>query len=260
MPPAREALRALDTLRADVDAVGGVVAGHLDLVALPTLAVEPVTPLSGQRTTSSTRASPSASPIPRRHRRAGRARPLRRQRARHHRAAGDGGPHHDDAPRPAGARGHPPPTHALRARLDLTALAGRPIVTQRPGTSTGTRSTPRWPPWAPLPPSRSRPTSGRPSCPSCSPAGFTVVPRPMAAVAAQQGPRGRRLAPARAAPAARADPPGRAALTGRQRLHRAGPVHAGARSRGGLSGGGWTRPRPATSTGCGPPPTGVRQE
>ena len=47
VPAAREALRALDTMRADVDAVVGVDAGHLDLVALPTLAVDPVTPLVG---------------------------------------------------------------------------------------------------------------------------------------------------------------------------------------------------------------------
>jgi DNA-binding transcriptional LysR family regulator len=47
VPAAREVLRALDTLRADVDAVKGVVAGRLDIVALPTLAVEPVTPLVG---------------------------------------------------------------------------------------------------------------------------------------------------------------------------------------------------------------------
>ncbi|MEO8695567.1 MAG: LysR family transcriptional regulator [Acidimicrobiales bacterium] len=46
-PAAREVLRALDTLRADVDAVAGVVAGHLDLVALPTLAVDPVARLVG---------------------------------------------------------------------------------------------------------------------------------------------------------------------------------------------------------------------
>lgn len=44
---AREALRAVDTVRAEVDAVTGLVAGHLDLVALPTLAVDPVTPLVG---------------------------------------------------------------------------------------------------------------------------------------------------------------------------------------------------------------------
>jgi DNA-binding transcriptional LysR family regulator len=44
---AREVLRALDTLRSEVDAVAGVVAGHLDLVALPSLAVHPVAPLVG---------------------------------------------------------------------------------------------------------------------------------------------------------------------------------------------------------------------
>src|SRR4051794_38301016 len=45
VPAAREALRAIGTVRADVAAVAGVLAGHLDLVALPTLAVDPVTPL-----------------------------------------------------------------------------------------------------------------------------------------------------------------------------------------------------------------------
>jgi DNA-binding transcriptional LysR family regulator len=47
VPAAREALRAVDTIRAEVAAVAGLVAGHLDLVALPTLAVDPVTPLVG---------------------------------------------------------------------------------------------------------------------------------------------------------------------------------------------------------------------
>lgn len=47
IPAAREVLRTLETLRADVDAVAGVIAGRLDLVALPTLAVDPVTPLVG---------------------------------------------------------------------------------------------------------------------------------------------------------------------------------------------------------------------
>jgi LysR family transcriptional regulator, carnitine catabolism transcriptional activator len=47
VPAAREALRAVATIRADVDAVAGLGAGHLDLVALPTLAVDPVTPLVG---------------------------------------------------------------------------------------------------------------------------------------------------------------------------------------------------------------------
>lgn len=47
VPAAREVLRALESVRAEVDAVAGVIAGHLDLVALPTLAVDPVTPLVG---------------------------------------------------------------------------------------------------------------------------------------------------------------------------------------------------------------------
>jgi len=47
IPAAKEVLRALDTLRAEVDAVSGLGAGTLDLVALPTLAVDPVTPLVG---------------------------------------------------------------------------------------------------------------------------------------------------------------------------------------------------------------------
>jgi DNA-binding transcriptional LysR family regulator len=47
VPAAREVLRALDVMRAGVDEVAGVVAGHLDLVALPTLAVDPVTPMVG---------------------------------------------------------------------------------------------------------------------------------------------------------------------------------------------------------------------
>jgi DNA-binding transcriptional LysR family regulator len=47
VPAAREALRAVETARAGVDAVIGVESGHLDLVALPTLAVDPITPLVG---------------------------------------------------------------------------------------------------------------------------------------------------------------------------------------------------------------------
>jgi len=44
---ARSALRAVENVRIEVDAVSGLVVGHLDLVALPTLAVEPVSPLVG---------------------------------------------------------------------------------------------------------------------------------------------------------------------------------------------------------------------
>src|SRR4051794_11119446 len=45
--PARQVLRDVDTGRAAVHAVTGLSAGRLDLVALPTLAVDPVAPLVG---------------------------------------------------------------------------------------------------------------------------------------------------------------------------------------------------------------------
>jgi DNA-binding transcriptional LysR family regulator len=45
--PARQALRDVDTARAAVEAVAGLASGRLDLVALPTLAVDPVAPLVG---------------------------------------------------------------------------------------------------------------------------------------------------------------------------------------------------------------------
>jgi LysR family transcriptional regulator, carnitine catabolism transcriptional activator len=45
--PARQVLRDVDTGRAAVEAVAGLGAGRLDLVALPTLAADPVAPLVG---------------------------------------------------------------------------------------------------------------------------------------------------------------------------------------------------------------------
>jgi LysR family transcriptional regulator, carnitine catabolism transcriptional activator len=45
--PARQTLRDVETARAAVAAVGGLEAGRLDLCALPTLAVDPVAPLTG---------------------------------------------------------------------------------------------------------------------------------------------------------------------------------------------------------------------
>src|SRR5437762_896023 len=45
--PARQVLRDVETGRAAVEAVAGLRAGRLDLVALPTLAVDPVAPLVG---------------------------------------------------------------------------------------------------------------------------------------------------------------------------------------------------------------------
>ena len=44
---ARHALRAFDAVAPEVDAVAGLTAGHLDLVALPTLALDPLAPLVG---------------------------------------------------------------------------------------------------------------------------------------------------------------------------------------------------------------------
>jgi DNA-binding transcriptional LysR family regulator len=48
LEPARRALRELDNARAAVDDVRGVRAGNLDLVALPTLSIDPVAPLIGR--------------------------------------------------------------------------------------------------------------------------------------------------------------------------------------------------------------------
>jgi DNA-binding transcriptional LysR family regulator len=45
--PARQVLRDVETLRAAVAGVRGLTAGHLDVVALPTLAVDPVATLVG---------------------------------------------------------------------------------------------------------------------------------------------------------------------------------------------------------------------
>ena len=45
--PARQTLRDVEMARAAVSAVGGLEAGRLDLCALPTLAVDPVAPLTG---------------------------------------------------------------------------------------------------------------------------------------------------------------------------------------------------------------------
>jgi DNA-binding transcriptional LysR family regulator len=45
--PARQALRDVDAARAAVAAVAGLDTGHLDLAALPTLAVDPMAPLVG---------------------------------------------------------------------------------------------------------------------------------------------------------------------------------------------------------------------
>ena len=187
VPPAREALRALDTLRADVDAVGGVVAGRLDLVALPTLAVDPVTPLVGAFRVQHPGVTVRL------------AHPEGTDELVELVRSGDSELGITELP-VTGARittmplGRQelvailPPAQAPRARLDLAALAERPIVTQRRGTSTRDAldaalatvgatativvETDQREAIVPL---------------VLAGAGATVVPRPMAAVAAQQG-------------------------------------------------------------------------
>src|SRR4051794_10048631 len=47
LEPARQILRQVDTIRAAAADVAGTAAGHLDLVALPTLAVDPLAALVG---------------------------------------------------------------------------------------------------------------------------------------------------------------------------------------------------------------------
>src|SRR2546430_8380510 len=47
LEPARQVLRDLGVLRTSVEAVGGLTAGTLDVVALPTLAVDPLATLVG---------------------------------------------------------------------------------------------------------------------------------------------------------------------------------------------------------------------
>src|SRR5437763_3677681 len=46
--PARQIMRQVETIRAAAAAVAGTAAGHLDLVALPTLAVDPLAGLVGR--------------------------------------------------------------------------------------------------------------------------------------------------------------------------------------------------------------------
>lgn len=48
VPPVRQALRDLEHARTAVAAVTGLIAGHLDLTALPTLAADPVSDLVGR--------------------------------------------------------------------------------------------------------------------------------------------------------------------------------------------------------------------
>ncbi|HMK12883.1 MAG TPA: LysR family transcriptional regulator substrate-binding protein, partial [Acidimicrobiales bacterium] len=130
-----EVMRAIDTLRAEVDEVTGVVAGHLDLVTLPTLAVDPVTPLVGAFRT----AHPGV--IVRLAHPESTAALLELVRSGVSEVGITELP--VDAPRlaaiPIGRQelvAILPPGSTVARRLDLAALARHPLVTLRPGTST----------------------------------------------------------------------------------------------------------------------------
>ncbi len=79
--PARRAVRDLQTARAAVEAVTGLEGGHLDLVSLPTLSIDPVAELVGRFRVAHPRRR-GAPPRTRRRRVGGDPRPLGRERAR----------------------------------------------------------------------------------------------------------------------------------------------------------------------------------
>jgi DNA-binding transcriptional LysR family regulator len=135
VPAAREVIRAIETVRAGVDAVVGLRGGHLDLVALPTLAVDPITPLVGAFRTAHPGvivrlAHPEDTVELVELVRSGSSEigvtelPVDAERI---------------ATIPLGRQelvAVLPPGSARPRSLELAALARRPLVTQRPGTST----------------------------------------------------------------------------------------------------------------------------
>ena len=169
VPAAREVLRAVDTVRAEVGAVVDLITGRLDLVALPTLAVDPVAALVGtfRRRYPGVVVRLAHPDTQRRGRAAAADRP---RRARHHRGAGGRGAHRHPPARPPGAGGRTPAGSRPARRLPLAALASRAARhpagrhlhprPPRPGLRRDRGHAARSP---------SRPTSGRRSCRSCWP-------------------------------------------------------------------------------------------
>jgi LysR family transcriptional regulator, carnitine catabolism transcriptional activator len=187
VPAAREALRALDTMRADVDAVAGVVAGHLDLVALPTLAVAPVTPLVGAFRTAHPAVTVRL------------AHPDNTKDLVSLVRTGDSEIGITELPVTADRihtepLGHQelvailPPGASQPRRLDLTELARRPLVTQPSGTSTRDTLDTALAAVGATPTVAVETDQREAIVPLVlAGAGAAVVPRPMAVVAQQQG-------------------------------------------------------------------------
>ena len=118
VPAARQVLRAVDAVRAEVGAVVDLITGRLDLVALPTLAVDPVAALVGAFRkrypgVMVRLAHPGHAPR-------GRPAPADRpRRARHHRGARGRGAHRHPPARAPGARRRAP------ARFQAAAAPAR---------------------------------------------------------------------------------------------------------------------------------------
>ncbi|HEY1282821.1 MAG TPA: LysR substrate-binding domain-containing protein [Acidimicrobiales bacterium] len=184
---AREALRAVDAVRAEVDSVAGLLAGHLDLVALPTLAVDPVAPLVGAFRSTHPGVTVRL------------AHPDTPAELVHAILTGDSEVGiNETLPSHPGLTSHPlprqeivavlPPGSPPRRRLDVRTLAGVPLVTQPPGTSTRSMLDAAVASVG-LTPVLAVETDLREAIVPLVlvGAGAAVLPRPMAAVAAEQG-------------------------------------------------------------------------
>jgi LysR family transcriptional regulator, carnitine catabolism transcriptional activator len=187
LPAAREVVRAVATLRADVDAVAGVVAGHLDLVALPTLAVDPVTPLVGAFRTAHPAVTVRL------------AHPENTSELVGLVRSGDSEIGITDLPvtveriraLPLGRQelvAILPPGSARPRRLDLAELARRPLVTQPTGTSTRDTLDTAFAAAGAAPTIAVQTDQREAIVPLVlAGAGAAVVPRPMAVAARRQG-------------------------------------------------------------------------
>jgi DNA-binding transcriptional LysR family regulator len=135
VPRAREVLRALDALRDDVASVAGLETGRLDLVALPTLAVDPVTPLVGAFRAAHPGITVHLAHPDNTRVLVERVRSGASELGITELPAAGAGIVAEPLARQELVAVLPPGTPRPR-RLDVGALAARPLVTQPPGTST----------------------------------------------------------------------------------------------------------------------------
>ena len=209
--PARQVLRDVETGRAAVEAVAGLAAGRLDLVALPTLAVDPVAPLVGAFRLAHPGVDIAlADPAD--------AAELvdlvasGESRARHHRRAGRRSrPHQPRARRTRTCSRCSRPGRTRRTPWRSRTLARFPLVTAPPGTTTRTQLEEAFAE-AGVTPRIAVVTAQREAILPLvlAGAGATLFPRPLAEQAAALGARrGRRCAPASPARCTSSTAPGR---------------------------------------------------